>query len=325
MKNVSKILIVGIVTVVAVSVTFCLCIGKKSDLCLFSSADRLSFQRLIEDKGITKRSLGNSAISMAESQKPLKGIEFFWDSFDFSHKSYVAQPELLKQPAINFINILAEQPEHKEIALNMLMDKVLDSDTSIVQYMMEEIFEKYLFSPDSPVRSDDDYLLVLNRLLKSSRLNKVEKFRFEYQQMLIQQNRVGSVANNFSFVTKDNKSGDLFGLQSEYLILYFNNPDCNSCANTTRALQYSPLLNKALELGKLILLSIYPDNELSTWEMVDYPKMWLNAYSNDLSLEKNNGYDLRAIPSIYLLDNNKRVLIKDGAPDEILNLLSRKL
>ena len=99
----------GIITVVAVSVMFYLGIGKKSDLFLASLADRLSFQRLIEDKGITKRSLGNSAISMAESQKPQKGIEFFWDSFDFSHKSYVAQPELLKQPAINFINIRASQ------------------------------------------------------------------------------------------------------------------------------------------------------------------------------------------------------------------------
>lgn len=315
----------GIVTVVAVSVTFCLCIGKKSDLFLFSLADRLCFQITIEDKGIPKKSLFNSAISTAESQKPQKGIEFFWDSFDFSHKSYVAQPELLKQPAINFFNILAKQPEHKDDALNVLIDKVLASDTSIVRYMMDEVFEKYLFSPDSPIRSDDDYLLVLTRLLKSSRLNKIEKFRFEYQQMLIQQNRVGSVANNFSFVTRDNKSGDLFGLQSEYLILYFNNPDCNSCTNTTRSLRYSPLINKGLELGKLILLSIYPDNDLSTWEMADYPKMWLNAYSNDLSLEKNNGYDLRAIPSIYLLDNTKRVLIKDGAPDEILNLLSRKL
>jgi hypothetical protein len=63
-----------------------------------------------------------------------------------------------------------------------------------------------------------------------------------------------------------------------------------------------------------VKLAGYPDEDLTAWR--DYhsqmPSWWINSYDEDLNISNNRLYNLNAIPSLYLLDSEKRVLIKDG-------------
>ena len=43
----------------------------------------------------------------------------------------------------------------------------------------------------------------------------------------------------------------------------------------------------------------------------DYPEEWITGYNHDLSIRDNLVYDVRAIPSLYLLDRDKKVIFKD--------------
>ena len=42
------------------------------------------------------------------------------------------------------------------------------------------------------------------------------------------------------------------------------------------------------------------------------PAGWINGYDNGMVITEKRLYNLSAIPSLYLLDSQKRVLIKDG-------------
>lgn len=42
------------------------------------------------------------------------------------------------------------------------------------------------------------------------------------------------------------------------------------------------------------------------------PASWINAYDDGCVLREKGLYDLSAIPSLYLLDAQKRVLVKDA-------------
>ena len=42
------------------------------------------------------------------------------------------------------------------------------------------------------------------------------------------------------------------------------------------------------------------------------PSRWIVGYDEGMKITETKSYDLRAIPSLYLLDSTKRVLIKDG-------------
>jgi hypothetical protein len=53
------------------------------------------------------------------------------------------------------------------------------------------------------------------------------------------------------------------------------------------------------------------------------PSRWINGYDDALTITSERLYNLNAIPSLYLLDGDKRVLIKDGTNvAHIENLIS---
>jgi hypothetical protein len=62
------------------------------------------------------------------------------------------------------------------------------------------------------------------------------------------------------------------------------------------------------------VLAIYPDEDLVAWRdhISDIPRSWINGYDAGMRITEARSYNLQAIPSLYLLDNEKRVIIKDG-------------
>jgi hypothetical protein len=46
-------------------------------------------------------------------------------------------------------------------------------------------------------------------------------------------------------------------------------------------------------------------------------KNWIHAYDNGMILTNKRVYDIKMLPTIYLLDENKRIILKDTSLDEI--------
>jgi hypothetical protein len=63
---------------------------------------------------------------------------------------------------------------------------------------------------------------------------------------------------------------------------------------------------------------IYPDKDLTLWEKTQYPESWINGYNHETIHQL---YDLKAIPTLYLLDYNKRIILKDAPVEEIMEYL----
>mgnify|MGYP003316109255 CR=1 FL=1 len=58
------------------------------------------------------------------------------------------------------------------------------------------------------------------------------------------------------------------------------------------------------------VLVIYPDEPTDTWReaVSHYPASWRVGYSEDVS----DVYDLRTLPSTYLLDENHRIVLRNA-------------
>lgn len=67
------------------------------------------------------------------------------------------------------------------------------------------------------------------------------------------------------------------------------------------------------------MLSFYPDEELEEWRkhLNEFPEEWINSYDKELTLREKQLYDLKAIPTLYLLDREKKVLLKDATAQVI--------
>lgn len=241
--------------------------------------------------------------------------EHYWDAFDFGDKSWLADTAAMEQTFADFVGVLGYAPA--DMASASLCDMLRRAETDADMYRrFAELSEHYFYDPNSPLRNEELYISVLDELLAASELDSLEKLRPAYQRMMISKNRVGTVAADIVYETPNGRSSSLRSLRAPYVLLFFHDPDCATCRALTAELDRSPVLQAAIDAGQLVVLTIYPDADEQAWRnhVADMPhKGWIHGWDRAQLLNAGDIYDLRARPSLYLLDKDKRVLIKDIA------------
>ena len=156
-------------------------------------------------------------------------------------------------------------------------------------------------------------LFVLVVIVWSSVTLSQVKPKEQAKAVLARQNNPGRLANNFSYFTVDGSKKQLYGLQAKYTLLFFYNPECDACKVYKDLLRKSALINDRIKKGLLKVLAVYIDQDVSVWKkhLPEMPRAWIHGRDENEYLYKNAVYDLHAIPTIYLLDRNKKVILKD--------------
>lgn len=252
-------------------------------------------------------------------------VRHYWDNINFADSNYVHHPEVTEQAWVDYIDLLKlVSPQVADTALKNIFSQA-EKEKKCYLYMME-LADKYLYDPNSPMRNEELYISVLDALLASPVLNDTEKIRPEKRRELAQKNRIGAKAIDFTYTLESGKQGSLYRLNTPYIILFINNPGCHACAETIGALKNAPAINRAFAKKQVEILSLYPDIDLEEWHrhLSDFPKEWINGYDKGQVIEQKNLYDLKAIPTLYLLDKEKTVLLKDVTVVEIEEYLSGK-
>lgn len=239
----------------------------------------------------------------------------YWDHFNFADTVQFNQPEKLELFFVDFVQALSYLPTDKAVdAIKGMMERVLAADPRIGRTFMGWC-EKYFYNPNSPVRNEELYIPVLQLIVSSSRIGELDKTRPRYQLEMALKNRPGSVAADFTYIQDCGKKGKLSGVRAAYILLFFNNPDCNDCRRVKQYLMLSEVF-RALPVEKLKVLALYPDEEPELWQKEKYPSQWLNAWDQGVILREQL-YDLKAIPCLYLLDWEKKVVMKDAAIEDV--------
>lgn len=241
-------------------------------------------------------------------------VSHYWDNFNFSDTAYIHQPEITEQVFVNYIGILPHSSRTSAyFSIGEMMTKVKNSSQRMYRYFLE-MYKKYLYDANSPMRDDEFYIPVVDYILKDTVSDIATKERAKFALSMMQKNRKGEVATDFTYTLQSGKQGTLYQIKSEYILLMFYNPDCYACSNVINYLKQSKLINTLLQQDRLEILAFYPDNDLSIWKkhLTGIPATWINGYDKHTVVENKQIYDLKAIPTLYLLDKDKTVLFKDA-------------
>ena len=252
-------------------------------------------------------------------------VTHYWDKFNFADTSLIWMPEITEQAFVAFLQVLpyvSYTDAEKEIS--GMLDKALSADTLMFAYFTV-LYDKYLYNPNSPMLNEELYIPVLKYIVNSERVGEIDKMRPAFRLEMALKNRVGNSATDFTYTLPSGKKGKLSGINADYTILFFNNPDCNACRAIKAEVEASGVVKNLLNVKvqgnrkKLVFLSVFPDPELEVWRRMlpEQPKEWICTYDDGQVITKERLYDLRAIPTFYLLDREKRVLLKD-APFRII-------
>lgn len=196
-----------------------------------------------------------------------------------------------------------------------------DTSSNIFEFFVENV-EKYLYDPNSPYRNEDYYLPFVKLLSQSRFIDSDRRAAYLMDSELCSLNQRGTPAADFAFSYFSGKTGSLYSINADYTVLFFSNPGCTACKTIIDALK-SPEIDEFIRNGKVAVANIYIDEDVQEWMKYrkDYPEYWHSGYDHNLIIRTDNLYSVRAIPSLYLLDKDKRVILKDAPENRLLETL----
>jgi len=140
-----------------------------------------------------------------------------------------------------------------------------------------------------------------------------------------QQPESGSLeqANDFTYTLASGEQHTLYALSSEMLLLYFYDPTCEDCHLLMSQLKASSIVNRLIEMKKLTVLAVYPDDDTDTWNQHagHVPQQWINGYDKGVKIHTEGIYIIHRFPTLYLLDKDKMIRMKEMTFDELENAL----
>jgi hypothetical protein len=264
--------------------------------------------------------------------------EHWWDGLTDLQRSFPCDSALVsgvkrddvEQKFANWTVVLgALDYTHAVKSVARLFDRAVacekkDTASNIFE-SMTDIVQKYLYDPNSPMRNEDFYGPYVERLSQCELVEEGMRQAYAFDAKMCALNRVGTKAADFRFSDSRGRIRRLYDIKADNIILFFSNPGCTACMDIINTLKSIPAVAHGVASGRLAVLNIYIDEDLNAWReyMPIYPEEWFNGYDPDYVIRTDVLYNVRAIPSLYLLDKDKKVIMKDAPEARLFDWLSQ--
>ncbi len=234
-----------------------------------------------------------------------------WEGFAFGNKQVVESREAEERFARFLLGLEHQTPIQQAEQIGALLAKA-EQNNATARFLT--LAEKYLYDPNSPYRNDERYLLFLQYAATHQFADYTTNPRYQKHYTMVQKNRVGTPAADFPFTTQAGEKGHLYGVQSQYILLFFHDPNCEECQLVKQQLasQHAHFAQKGVQV-----VAVYIDDEVEAWQKAQYPSAWLSVYAPEI--DKQDLYDIKALPTLYILDTQKRVLLKDVQVNRVIS------
>ena len=264
--------------------------------------------------------------------------EHYWDNYNFADTLLLKSKEVTEQGFVNFIDILnrfnldnaSKGVAHKDIAQKGIIRKDITQkdiaqkdivrkditqkditqkgiaqkgiacftrkafSNAAAKERFENLIEHYFEDQLSPVRNDRVYLMFLEEMKNSPCFDETEKERIAFKIKTTNKNLPGDIAINFKFKDESGKEHQLSDYKDQKVILYFYDPDCENCH------EVSAWLKQQTIPADIKVLKMIADNHISYI------------------------YSLKNMPTIFLLDKENKVILKDCTAQELIENISTK-
>ena len=229
----------------------------------------------------------------------------YWDCFNFNDTLQLKDSDNVEQGFVNYIDMLGRLSEAIRNGKLHPHDNLLQESvaafcskafaTTPSKDKFQNLIGHYLDDPQSPMRNDRTYLLLLNAMKNSPYLEETEKERVAFKIKTKGKNLPGDIALNFTFTDKEGKQHQLRDYTDQKVILYFYDPDCENC------------------------------HRISAWldkQTIPQDYTFLNVHADDSISEL---YSLEPMPTIYLLDKGNKTILKDCPPEMLMEAVKAGL
>ena len=246
--------------------------------------------------------------------------DHFFDNTDLTDERLLRTPILYARLEAFFTNILIQAPD----SINKEIDKLIQKCSG--NYKIFQFVSVFLFNHfrESEIMGQDAVLVKLaDDIYLSGKADWVTKqFKDDLRKQidLIRPNLIGKKAENMVMDSYKGIFVSLYDVEKEFTILYFWEPDCGHCKESTPKLKayYDKPKDYSLEV-----FAVCTTTDKAKWaKYIEENKLtWINGWDPQRSSHFDYYYNVQSTPTIYILDKNKKIIAKKLSVDEISSFI----
>jgi thiol-disulfide isomerase/thioredoxin len=242
--------------------------------------------------------------------------DHFFDNIDLADERLLRTPILYARLEAFFTNVLIQSPD----SINKEIDKIIQKCKSnhkvfqfVAVYLFNHFRESEIMGHDAVMvkLADDIYLSG-----KADWVSKEFKDDLRKQIDLIRPNLLGKKAENLVMDSYKRIFVSLYDVEKDFTILYFWEPDCGHCKESTPKLKayYDKVKDTGIEVFAVCTTA---DKPKWTKYIEDNKLTWINGWDPERSSHFDYYYNVQSTPMVYILDKNKKIIAKKLAVEDI--------
>lgn len=262
------------------------------------------------DQAASKQ-LSSATVSGTKDVYPL--FKAYWAAYNFRDTAILQQADQAEQLLVDYINLFPALPiDSVRLGVKAMLTEAA-VEPKVLAFFVEK-YAHYLYDPNSPMRNDQYYEPVLEFLLAAKTTDATAHTRYASLLKLLRKNMPGTVAADFSYLNTLGAQHTLHQSGEGLRLLVFYDPGCMHCAAIIEQMRSSEILNQQLAAHKLSVLAICPVADQGSWEayIPSIPAAWTNGFDIKKQVIEGELYDIKAFPTLFLLDQNNKVILKDA-------------
>ena len=240
----------------------------------------------------------------------------FFDNIDITDERLLRTPILQAKLKTYFGNVLLQSPDTISKEIDKLISKV-EGNYKIFQFVSVFLYnhfrESEIMGHDAIIvkLADDIYLTD-----KADWVSKDFKDDLKKEVDRMRPNLIGQKAQDLIMDSYKEMFVSLYDIEKEFTILYFWEPDCGFCKESTPKLK--AFYDKAKSQG-IEVFSVCTTSDKAKWKkyIEDNQLDWINGWDPDRRTNFGFYYNIESTPMIYILDRNKVIIAKKLSVDDI--------
>lgn len=247
--------------------------------------------------------------------------ENYWNRFDMADTAFIGTEQLKNAFAV-WSMILAQGERDFSVATLIKFCQKVEAQP-LMHAEMVRLAEGYFGDPNSEIADDTLFLALLDYMIESPLYDSLSKIRPRTLKEATLKNQVGDRVGDVTWVAIGGAKGSLYAVKAPLTLMMFYTPGCETCKGLFADIDSEPAIQQSVAAGRLKLIAIYADEDTKEWEAyaANISPEWLNVMAT-VDFKTKKPFIVRATPSLYLLDAQKRVVVRDGvSPYQILDKL----
>ncbi len=268
---------------------------------------------------------------LSEEDKKQKQYEYyrahFFDGFDLN------DPRAMRSGIVNnkidfYLQKLTYQvPDSQSVAMDYLLGK-MDKNHEAFQYYLVNFLNDAAKS--KRMGMDAVYVHLVDQYYAKGLATWMDKEQLDKliaQAETLRPTLIGKIAPDITLFKEDGSTLRLYDIASEYTVLLFWDPECGHCKKQIPFVIdfYNAYKDKGVEV--LAICTKTGSDISSCWSAVKERGMdiWLNASDQFLRSKYKTIYDVKTTPQIFILDKDKKILVKKIAGEDLKNVMDEIL